>query len=195
MNGLRERISFIKEAERLKNTLRSAYTSQGRQESTAEHSWRLCLMAIVFADQMKTINLLKVLKLCVIHDLGEALHGDIPAIHQDHNLDKTKTEREDLKSLTASLPINLRNEILSLWEEYESGQTPEAKSVKALDKLETIIQHNQGTNPEDFNYVFNLSYGKKYTDATALCKKLRMLVDEETKCLARKSKQLSNPSI
>ena len=61
-------------------------------------------MAIVFADQMKTINLLKVLKLCVIHDLGEALHGDIPAIHQDHNLDKTKTEREDLKSLTASLP-------------------------------------------------------------------------------------------
>lgn len=192
MHDLIARISFIKEVERLKNVLRSAHTSQGRQESTAEHSWRLCLMAMVFADQMEAINVLKVLKLCIIHDLGETIHGDIPAIHQDQNLDKTKRERDDLKSLTKSLPISLREEILSLWEEYERGQTPEAKSVKALDKLETIIQHNQGANSEDFNYAFNLSYGKKHTDATALFKKLRVLIDEETKCHALKSRQLPN---
>lgn len=192
MNDLLVRISFIKEVERLKNVLRSAYTSQGRQESTAEHTWRLCLMAIVFADQMEAVDVLKVLKLCVIHDLGEAIHGDIPAIHQNQNPDKTKTEREDLQFLTKSLPISLRDEILSLWEEYESGQTPEARSVKALDKLETIIQHNQGSNPEDFDYAFNLHYGKKYTDATSFFKKLRMLVDEETRHHALKSNQLPN---
>lgn len=190
MNDLLVRISFIKEVERLKNVLRSAHTSQGRQESTAEHTWRLCLMAIVFADQMGAVDLLKVLKLCVIHDLGEAMHGDIPAIHQDQNADKAKIEREDLQFLTKSLPISLRDEILSLWEEYESGQTPEARSVKALDKLETIIQHNQGANPQDFDYAFNLHYGKKYTDATSFFKKLRMLVDEETRHHALKSSQL-----
>ncbi|MEI4220283.1 MAG: HD domain-containing protein [Candidatus Dasytiphilus stammeri] len=64
------RLQFIREAEKLKDTLRSSFTSQGRQESTAEHSWRLCLMALTFEDQLKSLNFAKLLKLCVIHDLG-----------------------------------------------------------------------------------------------------------------------------
>lgn len=190
MNDLINRLAFIKEAERLKNVLRSAHTSQGRQESTAEHTWRLCLMAMTFADQLEGVDLLKVLKLCIVHDLGEAVSGDIPAPRQDRHSDKTDTEREGIVFLTKSLPPNVRDEILLLWEEYESGQTPAAKTVKALDKLETMIQHNQGLNPEDFDYAFNLGYGKKYTDASSLFTKLRTIVDEETKSRARQSGQL-----
>jgi putative hydrolases of HD superfamily len=192
MSDLVDRIAFIKEAERLKNVLRSAYTSQGRQESTAEHTWRLCLMAITFADQMGAVDLSRVLKLCIIHDLGEAINGDTPAIHQNDVPNKSDREREDIQFLTRSLPPELRGEILALWEEYERGDTPEAQAVKALDKLETIIQHNQGDNPKDFNYVFNLDYGKKYTNITPLFVELRALVDEETKRRAQESGQLPN---
>ena len=70
---------------------------------------------------------------------------------------------------------------LSLWDEYEKAASPEAIAVKALDKLETLIQHNQGTNPPDFvDDVFNLSYGKKYTDAVPLFAEIRRLIDEDT---------------
>ena len=75
---LSNRLEFLREAERLKDVLRSAHTSSGRPESTAEHSWRLCLMALAFEDQLAGLDLGKVLRMCVVHDLGEAIHGDIP---------------------------------------------------------------------------------------------------------------------
>ena len=79
------------------------------------------------------------------------------------------------------LSLELRDAFLSLWDEYEEAVSPEAAAVKALDKLETLIQHNQGTNPPDFvDYVFNLSYGKKYTDALPLFAEIRRLVDKDT---------------
>jgi putative hydrolases of HD superfamily len=68
-----------------------------------------------------------------------------------------------------------------LWDEYEQARTPEARAAKALDKLETIIQHNQGANPPDFDYLFNLDYGRKYTRAEPLFAQLRELVDADTR--------------
>jgi putative hydrolase of HD superfamily len=75
---IKGRLEFLRQAEKLKDVLRSAHTSCGRTESTAEHSWRLCLMAIVFEDQLPRLDVLKMLKMCVIHDLGEAINGDFP---------------------------------------------------------------------------------------------------------------------
>jgi len=161
--------------------LRSAHTSSGRTESTAEHSWRLCLMAIVFADQLAGLDLLKVLKMCVIHDLGEAINGDIPAVNQAAFPDKGEQERNDLLLLTGALDEALRSEILALWDDYENAQSAEAKAVKALDKLETLLQHNQGLNPADFDYGFNLGYGKKYTSADPVFATLRELIDQDTR--------------
>ncbi|WP_226501478.1 HD domain-containing protein [Pseudomonas sp. MWU16-30322] len=175
------RLDFLREAEKLKDILRSAHTSSGRTESTAEHSWRLCLMAIVFADQLAGLDLLKVLKMCVIHDLGEAINGDIPAVNQAAFPDKGEQERNDLLLLTRSLDEALRNEILALWDDYENAQSAEAKAVKALDKLETLLQHNQGLNPADFDYGFNLGYGKKYTSADPVFATLRELIDQDTR--------------
>ncbi|QBR31818.1 MULTISPECIES: HD domain-containing protein [Pseudomonas] len=177
---IKGRLEFLREAEKLKDVLRSAHTSSGRTESTAEHSWRLCLMAIVFADQLAGLDLLKVLKMCVIHDLGEAINGDIPAVNQAAFPDKGEQERNDLLLLTGALDEALRSEILALWDDYENAQSAEAKAVKALDKLETLLQHNQGLNPADFDYGFNLGYGKKYTSADPVFATLRELIDQDT---------------
>ncbi|SHH09346.1 HD domain-containing protein [Massilia sp. CF038] len=173
-------LSFIKAAEGLKHTLRSGRTSNGRQESTAEHSWRLALFASVLQDEMGELDQLKVLALCLVHDLGETLGGDVPATENHDPEEKSARERRDLATLTASLPPAIRTRILSVWEEYEAGASPEAVFVKGLDKLETIIQHNQGHNRPDFDYAFNLAYGVKQTARHPLLAGLRAMVDVDT---------------
>lgn len=71
--------------------------------------------------------------------------------------------------------------MMDIWIKYNDNSTPEAKLVKALDKAETIIQHNQGNNPSDFNYQFNLKYGKEYFESDDRLKLLRSLIDEKTR--------------
>jgi putative hydrolase of HD superfamily len=180
IKNIKGRLAFLQEAEQLKSVLRSAHTSTGRAESTAEHTWRLCLMAMTFEDKLTGMDMLKILKMCLIHDLGEAIHGDIPAIEKNQHPDKSAQEKADLLHLTRSLEEPLKAGILALWQEYEDAASPEAKAVKALDKLETILQHNQGINPPDFDYGFNLTYGQKHTNAEPLFALMRSIIDEGT---------------
>lgn len=177
---IKGRLQFLKGAENLKNIIRSSHTSKGRNESTAEHTWRLALLALVFEDELQYLDFSRVLKICLVHDLGETINGDIPAIEKQNYPDKDIQERNDLLLLTQSLDEPLRSSLLNLWEEYEAGQTQEAIAVKALDKLETILQHNQGLNPDDFNYEFNLTYGDKYTDMQPLFQSIRSILNAET---------------
>ncbi len=180
-------LEFLRHAEKLKNVTRSSWTSEGQQESVAEHTWRLCLMSLVFEQSFPEINYAKLVKICIIHDLGETIGGDIPAIEQVEGGGKAAQEREDLLLLLRPLPERLREEITALWDEYEEAISPEARLAKALDKLETILQHNQGKNPGDFDYRFNLEYGKKYTTADPLIASLRDVLDQDTEERARKS--------
>ena len=179
-------LDFLRSAERLKSTLRSCYASTGRQESAAEHSWRLALMAMLLRHEVPDVDAEKVLRMCLIHDLGEAIGGDIPAPEQARRREsglsagKAEQERRDLVTLLEPLPPGLQLEITSLWDEYEAAATPEARLVKALDKLETILQHNQGKNPAGFNYAFNLEYGRQYTGGHPVIVELRAWLDEET---------------
>jgi len=175
------RLTFLRQAERLKDTLRSAYTATGQQENSAAHSWRLSLLALVFADQYPEIDLLKLLKLCIIHDLGEALSGDIPAPLQRADENKAVAERRDFTTLLQSLEPVVQSELLSLWDEYDQAVSPEAILAKGLDKLETILQHNQGANPADFDYIFNLDYGRQYTDRHPFLVQLRAILDRSTR--------------
>jgi len=186
-NELQGCLAFLREAERLKNVHRSAHTSAGQPESTAEHSWRLCLMAMVFAPQFPELDTARLLKLCVLHDLGEALHGDVPAVQQEQGTHKSAQERADLQTLMQSLPPALFDAFLGLWDEYENASSAEARIVKGLDKLETILQHNQGANPADFDYGFNLGYGQKYMAAHPLLQQIRAVLDADT--LARQQQQ------
>ncbi|MEO0509333.1 MAG: HD domain-containing protein [Verrucomicrobiota bacterium] len=183
------RLKFIQSAERLKDTLRSAHTTEGRPESVAEHTWRLTLLILVFSDALEGIDLLKLLKICILHDLGEAIDGDIPAPEQDATAPKSDKERNDFRSLLDVLPDTMQTEFLSLWDEYENVESTEARIAKAFDKIETLIQHNQGKNPEGFDYAFNLDYGKQYTDALPLAKEIRSIIDRETHSNARRSFQ------
>ncbi len=172
-------IDFLQRAENLKNTLRSAHTSTGRQESTAEHTWRLCLMLMLFSEYFEGINAHTLLRLAIIHDLAEAICGDIPAVAQLGS--KSAIERDAMCSLCAVLPEDTQKELLFLWDEYNFASTAEAKIVKGFDKLETIMQHNQGKNPTGFDYTFNLTYGKEYTAACPLLTQIREVLDAMTK--------------
>ncbi|UQZ91278.1 phosphohydrolase [Deltaproteobacteria bacterium Smac51] len=181
---LNDSLIFIQRAENLKNTLRYAYTSTGRPESTAEHTWRLCLLIMVFSKYFEGADLSKLLRLAVIHDLGEAVCGDVPAIVQSEGDDKSLVERRGMCDLCDGLPEAVRSEFMALWDEYEGASTLEARLVKGLDKLETIMQHNQGANPPGFDYNFNLTYGLEYTSAHPLLNRIRELVDKETRAKA-----------
>jgi putative hydrolase of HD superfamily len=174
-------LQFLHAAERLKNVYRTSWTSDGQAESTASHTWRLSLMVVVLGQYLPDVDIGKLLKICIIHDLGEAIGGDIPAIHQSANAPKSLQERDDLLHLVAPLPDSIRQEIIDLWDEYDQAATLEARVAKALDKLETLVQHNQGANPPDFDYVFNIEYGRKYTDAVPLAAQLRAIIDGETR--------------
>jgi putative hydrolases of HD superfamily len=180
-------LEFLRAAEQLKNTYRTAWTSAGRAESVAEHTWRLCLMSLLFADGFPEVDFARLVKICIIHDLGEAIGGDIPAIHQVPGESKAAQERADLLQLLAPLPERLRTEIAGLWDEYEAAESPEAKLAKALDKLETIMQHNQGANPPDFDYGFNLGYGRRHTAGHPLIEAVREVLDRENEARARSS--------
>jgi putative hydrolase of HD superfamily len=186
-------LAFLRSAERLKSTTRTGYTSAGEQESVAEHTWRLCLMALVLAPEFPDVDFAKLVKICIIHDLGEAINGDVPAPEQARRAaagelaGKAEQERRDLMQLLTPLPSRIGGEIAALWDEYEAARSPEAKLAKALDKLETIMQHNQGRNPAGFDYRFNLGYGRQHTADNPLIARVRAILDEETDARARES--------
>jgi len=172
-------LEFLRNAERLKKVTRTSWTSEGHRESVAEHTWRLCLMALVLGSEFDQVDRARLMKICLIHDLGEAIGGDISATLQPAG-GKGAEERADLLQLLKPLPDHLRAEIVELWDEYEAASTPEARLAKALDKLETIMQHNQGRNPDGFDYRFNLGYGAEYTADHPVIVELRRILDEET---------------
>lgn len=183
-------LEFLRSAERLKTNMRSAWTSAGRPESVAEHTWRLCLMALVLAPKFPEIDTAKLIAMCLVHDLGEAISGDVPAPEQARRAaagepSKSAEERNGLELLIQTLPAETRVQILQLWEEYEEASTSEARLAKALDKLETILQHTQGSNPPGFDYHFNLDYGRSHTESPAVIATLRAVLDAETERLAR----------
>jgi putative hydrolases of HD superfamily len=178
-------LTFLRSAERLKTVTRSGWTSAGQAESVAEHTWRLCLMAMLLYGDAADVDLARLLKMCLIHDLGEAIGGDVPAPTQTADLNKSEHERRDLLHLIEPLPPRLQAEILELWDEYESARSREARLAKGLDKLETILQHTQGLNPAGFDYAFNLGYGQEYTAADPVLAALRARLDTETARRAR----------
>ena len=174
-------LAFLRAAERLKTVTRSGWTSTGKPESVAEHTWRLGLMAMLLYGRAPGVDLARLLRMCLIHDLGEAIRGDVPAPAQATPGAKSADERADLLELTAPLPAALREEIVGLWDEYEAAQSGEARLAKGLDKLETILQHTQGMNPADFDYDFNLGYGRRFTESDPVLAALRDRLDEATR--------------
>ena len=174
-------LTVLENAGALKDTLRSGRTAQGRPESAAEHSWRLCLIAMVLAPAHPELDLARVLRLCVVHDLGEAISGDVPATEQHNDPERKSRERRDFMTLVQPAPAAIRGALLALYDEYDNAATAEARFVKAVDKLETLIQHAQGPDDITIDFAFNLTYGKQATDRFPIVAALRSLVDVKTR--------------
>lgn len=143
--NLLEIFKFLNVAEKLKCEMRHSWLSCGRQESVAEHSWRMGLMVILFAPYLsQPVNLEKCLKMAILHDLAEAEAGDIPVFEaQEKEIKERKKvlELKAMKNICATLPPSLGDDLFSLWEEYEEKKSFEALFVNALDKIEVHLQH------------------------------------------------------
>lgn len=154
----RELLDILHVAERLKDTPRHCTTSRRRRESVAEHSWRVSLMAFLLRSEFPQADMDKVIRMCLIHDLGECFTGDIPTFL------KTAKDNEIEESLLGrwigSLPKGPAGEMQALLAEMEAQQTLEARIYKALDKLEAIIQHNESPIDTwaDNEYELNKTY-------------------------------------
>ena len=175
-----ELLAVLHTAERLKDTTRHCYTSQGRHESVAEHSWRVTLMAYLMRDEFPELDMDKVMQMCLIHDLGECFTGDIPSFEKT----AADTAREDglLARWVAGLPQPYCRDMAALYAEMDALETPEAKLYKALDKLEAVIQHNEAALstwlPRE--YDLNLTYADENVAFSPYLTALRMAIRAET---------------
>lgn len=136
----RELLDILNIAERLKDATRHCYTRNGRHESVAEHSWMAALMAMLLQKEFPEADMGKVIKMCLIHDLGEAFTGDIPTFEKT-SADE-KTEETLLAEWVRSLPSDIGEEFSALYAEMTARITLEAKIYKAIDGLEAVVQHN-----------------------------------------------------
>ena len=133
-------LNALSVAERLKDATRHCYTKDGRHESVAEHSWMMTLMAFFMRDEFPDADMDKVIRMCIIHDLGEAFTGDIPTFEK--TAANEQTEEALLSEWVNSLPRSYAEEMTALYKEMNERATVEAKIYKAIDSLEALIQHN-----------------------------------------------------
>lgn len=176
----RDLIEFLAIVEKLKCVTRHSWTSTNRHESVAEHSYRLSFMILLVADQFPDLDVLKALKMSILHDLGEAVTGDIPAFYKNES-DRT-VESEALNQMISQLPEPLFREFTSLLQEYDDQLSLEAKLVKALDKIECLISHNEASIDTwlPLEYTLNLTYGEKEVDFHPYLKELKELVKSDS---------------
>lgn len=167
-------------AERLKDATRHCYTSGGRHESVGEHSWRAALMAFFLRDEFPEADMDKVVRMCLIHDLGEAFTGDIPSFVK--TAADEATEDRLLGDWVSSLPAPYAAEMQALYAEMAALETTEAKIYKAIDGLEAIIQHNESDIatwiPRE--YELNVTYANDKVAFSPYLQTLRQVIREDT---------------
>ncbi len=137
---LQKQIDFILESDKLKKIFRKTYLADGsRYENDAEHSWHLALMTILLSEYSnKSIDVLKVIKMVLIHDIVEIDAGDTYCYDDAANEDKVKREIAAAKRLFALLPFDQRKEFMDIWVEFEENKTAEANFANALDCFQPV---------------------------------------------------------
>ncbi len=164
-DDLLKQISFIKEIDKVKYIQRKTKLfNSDRPENDAEHSWHLAMMTIVLAQHSdKPIDVLKVLKMVLIHDIVEIDAGDTFIYDSEKNHTNTDEELMAAKRIFGLLPTEQAEEFIVLWEEFEAGLTDEAKFAKSMDRLEPLLQNtsNNGGTWAEFNVPYQKVYDKK----------------------------------
>lgn len=165
IENLLKQISFIKEIDKLKYIQRKTKLfNSDRHENDAEHSWHLAMMTIVLAEHSnKPIDVLKVLKMVLIHDIVEIDAGDIFIYDTTKNHTNTEEELLATKRIFGLLPSKQAEEFITIWQEFEEGITDEAKFAKSMDRFEPLLQNtsNNGGTWAEFNVPYQKVYDKK----------------------------------
>lgn len=141
LDTLKKQIDFILEVDKLKSIYRQSLISDGsRYENDAEHSWHLAIMSFLLAEHTnEKTDILKVIKMVLMHDLVEIDAGDTYCYDEKARLDKREREEKCAERISRMLPQEQCNEMFELWEEFERMETPEAKYAAALDRLQPVL--------------------------------------------------------
>jgi len=175
-----ELLDALHVATRLKDTTRHCYTPGGRHESVAEHSWRAALMAYLMKDEFPEADMDKVIRMLLIHDLGECFTGDIPVFAKTDAHEQT--EEALLNEWVAALPEPFAGEMAALYREMDERKTLEARIYKCIDGLEAVIAHNESdiATWEPLEYDLNRSYAFDRVAFSPYLSALRRAIREET---------------
>lgn len=164
-SDLRKQIDFIKEIDKLKYiTRKTRLFNSDRHENDAEHSWHLAMMILVLAEHAnEKIDVLKVLKMVLIHDIVEIDAGDTFLFDAKKNHSNTEEELKAAKRIFGLLPERQAEEFITIWEEFEAFETPEAKFARTIDHFEPILQNdsNQGGTWTEFDVPYQTAIEKK----------------------------------
>lgn len=173
-------LQFLNLAEKLKCHTRHSWTSSGRQESVAEHVYRLLVFAWLVREEFPDYDMNRVMELALFHDMGEALTGDIPAFEKDK--EDEKKEEQAQEKIAGMLPEPYRERLADIFREVEKKETKESRLLAALDKLEALIQHNEADLSTwlPLEYDLQLTYGQEQTKSIPYMKKLRKRVYEDS---------------
>ncbi len=177
---VRELLNALLVVERLKDTTRHCYTSKGRHESVAEHSWMMTVMAFFMKNEFPKADMNKVIQMCIIHDLGECFTGDIPTFMKTE--EDECTEESLLNSWIDSLPETAKVEMKALFKEMEERKSIESKIYKAIDSLEALIQHNFSdiSTWSKNEFSLNLTYADDRVVFSKYLSDLRNAIIEDT---------------
>ena len=157
-------MDFIKEIDKLKYIQRKTKLfNNERHENDAEHSWHLAMMVMVLSEYANApIDMLKVLKMVLLHDIVEIDAGDTFLYDTTKNHTNTNKELIAAERIFGLLPKDMNDEFMAIWIEFENGETNDAKFAKAIDRLEPILQNisNQGGTWTEYNVPFETVYAK-----------------------------------
>lgn len=163
--NLAKQIAFIKEIDKIKYIRRrTRLFNSDRNENDAEHSWHLAMMALVLSDYSDAeVDLLKVIKMVLIHDIVEIDAGDTFIYDPNKNHENTEEELKSAQRIFGLLPEKQAAEFIEIWTEFEEGVSEEAKFARAMDRLEPLLQNtsNGGGTWKEFGVRYQQVYDKK----------------------------------
>lgn len=138
-----KQMEFLLELDKVKQIFRQTYLAdQSRKENDAEHSWHACLMAVVLAEYFPEVDLLKAIKMMLLHDVVEIYAGDTYCYDNKGYEDKELREQASAQKVYGLLPKEQKDELIALWQEFEEGKSPEAKFCAILDRVQPTMLNN-----------------------------------------------------
>lgn len=162
-NNIFQQFAFITEIDKIKSIYRKSKTFSGEKyENDAEHSWHICVMAMVLAEHAnEKIDILKVIKMLLIHDIVEIDAGDT-FLYADNRDDVFETEKAAAERIFGLLPMNQYREFMDLWLEFEEKKTPEALFAGSIDRIQPMLANciNHGSAWTDNGVKADQVYAK-----------------------------------